>query len=73
MGLNFSVKCENGAGFLSPNSSVVFDQRILDFKALGGVPVLRRIVLKPKETKFSVIPSDRTSPILPAGAFLSPM
>ena len=43
------------------------------FKTLGGVPVLRRPVSKPKERNASVSPIDEPSPILPALKDLFPM
>ena len=38
----------------------------------GGVPVFRRPVLNPRAPRDSVIPTDPSSPILPAKIFLSP-
>ena len=73
MCLGLCVKCEKGIGFSSPYSSLSRDQLIEERKTLGGVPVFKRIVLNPKEIKHSVIPSERDSPILPAGIFLSPI
>ena len=71
-GLKFLVKKENGTGFLSPKSTDVFFQSMLDFSARGGVPVFNLIVLNPIELRYSVIPIEEDSPILPARIFLSP-
>ena len=71
-GLKFFVKKENGTGFLSPKSTDAFSQSMLDLSARGGVPVFSLIVLKPIELRYSVIPIEEVSPILPARIFLSP-
>ena len=57
----------------SPGEDSTQLQSIDFFKTLGGVPVLRRPVSKPKERNASVSPIDEPSPILPALKDLFPM
>ena len=50
------VKCEKGAGSLSPRETEHLEKSIVDVFTRGGVPVFNLEHAKPKEDKDSVIP-----------------
>ena len=72
-GVKLVVRKEKGLGFLSPNTLSTLSQSIEFARRRGGVPVLRRPHTKPNEIRDSVIPSEDSSPILPADIFLFPI
>ena len=71
-GLNFFVLYERGLGFLSPNPGRPTLHSTESLFILGGVPVLSLPERKPNPLRDSVIPTELSSPILPALIFFSP-
>ena len=69
----FSVSKLKGMISASPSLSSSFEKSIVWRRILGGVPVLRRPVVKPRRFRLSVRPKAPVSPMRPQGASYSPM